>query len=329
LCARYSSLCRASYAWLIRRFYSHGRLKSTTDRRSALPSSSSRCETITLPATLATVTSIVRGSIYPLRGVAFLWRQRQLWKYAALPLVINFVFVAIAATVLVVYFDDLFAWITAFTELRRPEVWHQWIGFVLFGALKYAIGAALLVASVVAVYLVFLVLGGILAAPFNDALSQRTELIQRGQTPPEEDFSVGRLFKEGTVAIVEEVRKAGFFLGCFALIITVNLVPVVGTAIYPILSGAFAMLFASLEFVDFTMSRRKLRFAAKRAFVVRHKRPMFGFGAVMFGGLAVPVLNLFFLPIGAIAGTLLYLDLEEPEGLGSTAASSALTKEDD
>ncbi len=77
------------------------------------------------------------------------------------------------------------------------------------------------------------------------------------------------------------------------------------------------MLFASLEFIDFAMSRRKLRFAEKRAIILRHKRPMFGFGAVMFGGLAVPVVNLFFLPIGAVAGTLLYLDLEEPRDLHS------------
>lgn len=253
---------------------------------------------------------LLRGASYPLRGLAFLLRHRSLWKLALLPLLINLAVVAGVGAVLFSQLDEVHARLTSDVVLDAPGAWYQWpwyavkwLGLRLAGLLLVVVSAALL-------YVLFLLLGAIVAAPFNDKLSERVELLVTGRKSPEEPFSVVGILREGGRTVLDEARKAGLFVALAIAALALNLLPGIGTLLYPVVSGTLTVFFLSLEFVDFSMSRRKLRFRAKREALMRHKRAVFGFGATMFAALAVPVTNLLILPIGAVGGTLLYLELE-------------------
>lgn len=261
----------------------------------------------------------VRGLTQPFRGLLFLLRHGSLWKLALVPLLINLVVVVAVSVLLFAYFDEGFALATSFLEARAPESWYRWPDFALLTAIRYLIGGVLVLVSLVLVYFVFLLAGSIVAAPFSDALSSRTELLRGGSVPPEGKLTLVALMRDGAGALADALRKAGFFLGVFALLLPLHLIPIVGSALYTLLSGVFAMHFVTLEFVDPCLTRRRLDFRAKRLWLARHRGAVLGFGAVMFAVLLVPIVNVLVLPVGAVAGTFLYLELEG----GGTRASSA------
>lgn len=259
--------------------------------------------------------SYLRGAAQPFRGLLFLLRERSLWKYALVPFAINLLVVGLALLGLAFVFDDVFAYATAFTELPKPSVWYRWLDYGLLWLLKWLVGALLLIVGLALTALLFLLLGAVIASPFNDVLAERVEALSTGRGRPEPPFSIGALLSDGARSVLEELRKAGFFLVVFLGLLPLNLIPLAGTLLYAAASTTLSAFFLTLEFCDYAMSRRRLVFREKRALLLRHRGAALGFGSVMFLVLAVPLANLLLLPVGVVAGTRLFLELEGSESV--------------
>lgn len=232
------------------------------------------------------------GLLAPLWAAGFLLRRPRLWPWLLAPLLINLGLFALAFWLGVGWFDR---WLAAVLPGGEGLGWR-----VLF-YLLLVLGYLLFLAATV--YL-FALAGRVLAAPFLELLTRRVELAAGGGG---EWAEVGFLAGLGRAAL-QEGKKLLLYLALLALLLLVNLLPGVGTALYAGLAGLVTAWFLALDFVDYPLERRGLRLQAKLAYLRGLGLTGLAFGAACLGLGIVPLFNLALLPLAAVGGTLLYLE---------------------
>ncbi|HTO70458.1 MAG TPA: EI24 domain-containing protein [Myxococcota bacterium] len=230
------------------------------------------------------------------RAARLLRTERSLWPLAALPFLLNALAFAVATAVLVSHLGALSA------PLERWAHAGTWLGWLVRGVL--VAGLAL------AVYATFTLVGGIVAAPFLDALSARVERLAGGVETPG-PRGVGAVLLHSARCVREEAKRVAFFVGGQAGIFALGFVP--GLAPFAAAAAvAFSALFLPLDYTGFALDRREVPFAARRRWVLAHFAPMLAFGGFGLALYAVPGLSFVCLPWLVSAGSLLVLELGPP-----------------
>ena len=242
------------------------------------------------------------------RGIAFLGRHHTLWKWAILPTVINIVVFTLAFALFVFFYQDIYGLATGFLPQTPPQTWYAWFWVAPLRFLGWGIGLLLLLTALVVLYLIFLLLGTTIAAPFLDVLAQRVEdlVTERAQEEPATVLGAARTIG---ASMLDELKKLTFFLLVQLAFLILALLPVL-TPLMAIVATLFTVLFLPLEYAGFAMDHRHLRFAQRRHFIWQHRWLMLGFGAAAFLTLLVPLLNFICLPVLVTGGTLLVLYTE-------------------
>ena len=170
---------------------------------------------------------------------------------------------------------------------------------VLWTAARVAIYLLLLFVAAVA-------LPSVVAAPVCDRLSARVEALELGEAP--DGGGAGRVAAEAAVALWHAAARVAILAAGHLLLLALLLLPGPGV-IYPAAAFLWSAVWLAFEQLDVAMSRHLHGFADVRA-ALRAVRPLsLGLGGVLAVLLIVPLANLFVLPLGAVAGTLLYCDL--------------------
>jgi CysZ protein len=198
-------------------------------------------------------------------------------------------------------------------------IWLAGMIHVLFewAILGVALAAALLVAA----------LGSsVVAAPFNDALSEAVEELETGRSGP--PFSLGGLVREVARTIRVETGKLAIYLAVMGpLFVLSYLVPGLGQVLYTLFGVFFTMTYFAVDYVDWPASRRGLGLRDRVAFLRSHQASMLGFGAGVWVLLIVPIVNLFFMPAAVAGGTRLFLELEVNRAGGPLVGAGASAPE--
>ncbi|PEN13141.1 hypothetical protein CRI94_10870 [Longibacter salinarum] len=245
----------------------------------------------------------MRGLSLPFRSVALLWRHRSLWNWAAAPAIIGILLFTGVAVAAVAYSDDLLAlWWT------QPTSEGLWGGILLLGwIILYVI---LMLLGVAGAYLTALLLGGIVASPFNDALSIRAEDILTGDSPSPDEVSMwtglGRSLVSTTAVTVVYVL-------CAVPVLALNIIPWIGPPVAAVLHAGLAAFFLGLEYADVALARYGLRWKEKLDLLNRHRPLALGFGLSTSLLFWIPLLNLVVMPVAVVGGTALGLALHEPK----------------
>jgi CysZ protein len=251
----------------------------------------------------------LRGFYTAWRGFLLLKNQRLLWKWAALPAVVNFVVFIIVFALFLQIFDDLYAMATSFLVVAPPTTWYAWLWVAPVRLLAWAIGLLMLVVSVVVIYLTFLVLGTTIASPFLAMLAQAVEELVGNPAVAPTHTTMRDQWHALAGTLLDELRKLAFFIGIQLGLVLLGLIPFL-TPVTIVASALFTMFFLPLEYAGFAMDRRQLRFAQRRDLLWQHRWSMLGFGAAASLTFFIPLLNFFCLPILVVGGTLLILDIE-------------------
>jgi len=242
-------------------------------------------------------------------GLRFLRAHRELWPVCAVPLLLNLCVFGLAIWAFAANLDPITAALAAKLDAGPAEAWYEWLWlgplWLLAGLLRWIlIGLFAFV-----VYFVFTVVGAVIASPFLDVLSARVERIHSGRVTDTGQGVVGGALR----AFRAEGARAVFFLGIQAAWIALALVP----GLQPVaVVGLFvsSALFLPLDYTGYLLDRRGVRFSERRAWLMRHRGCMFGFGATAFVTYLVPGLNFLCLPLLVTAGTLLALGVGPPAG---------------
>ncbi|MCK4623199.1 MAG: EI24 domain-containing protein [Desulfuromonadales bacterium] len=241
------------------------------------------------------VAGFIRGFSYPLRAVKFLGRNPRLLKYLAIPFVINVLIFSLS-----VYFGlDLFQ---GLLKTYAPGI-DVWYGVILY----YLAWTVAMLLTAVVVFFTFTVVGNLIAAPFNELLSEQAEALKIGRKP-DERFSVGRFWQESKHAIIVEVKKMSVFIVGMLLLFAINLLPGVGSLIYAVLAPAFTLFFLVVEYLAFVLMRKQMTFNEQRRYLTARPVLMTGFACGIFCLLAIPLVQFFCIPLAVVGATLLWCD---------------------
>ncbi|MGE3636870.1 MAG: EI24 domain-containing protein, partial [Sandaracinaceae bacterium] len=162
-------------------------------------------------------------------------------------------------------------------------------------------------------------LSNVLAAPFNDLLSEEVEHLATGARGP--PFSLKVLLRDTVRTIGLELVKWAIYLAVMlVLLIVSNVVPVVGHVLSSIVGFLFTTLYLAIDYIDWPSSRRNRSIAYRFSVVREHFGAMLGFGSGVWLFLFLPLVNLLFMPAAVAGGTLMFLDLE---GRGQGTAEDA------
>lgn len=251
------------------------------------------------------MTGFTQGFSYPFRGFGFLRQHPRLLKYVALPFAIN---TTIFTLVVYLGLDFFNSWVTE--SLPQGDAWY-WV------ALYYVVWLLAVVVTAILVFFTFVVVGNIVASPFNDLLCERVELEVTGHRD-EGKLTLGSVLKEAGATIVREIRRIWMFVVGMVLLLMLLIVPWVGWSLYSILSFLFTLYFLTVEYTGFVLDRKGFSFKQQRQYIRHRRLMMMGFGLGAFVLLSIPFLQLLAIPMSVIGATLLYLEHPPKEAADGT-----------
>lgn len=246
---------------------------------------------------------LIQGMSYPILALSLL-RARSVRRFLILPLAITLLLFLVLVVGAVLAYNPLFErFITSGEGFWATVLW--WLGLVV---LLLALGVIFMFS--------FTSLGTIVAGPFLEPISRRAETEILGAPGTEQGRGiVGE-------AIYSATQTGGMILvalGAAAIIVPIGLcVPVVG----PIIAFVLASWVAAIEYMDATFARKRYPLGEKIDFVLRNRAITLGFGMAILALLLVPLINLFVLPLGSVAATMMYLDIAGKSAGGTGAGGS-------
>lgn len=249
------------------------------------------------------------GLGYALRGARFVYTQHpRLARWWLPPVVLTFCALIASTWLALDLRDDVVGWL--WTEPSGDGA-----GAVaargLHGALEWLAALLLIAVGVVAVAL----LSPLLAAPFNDALSEAVESLYAG-TPPV-PLRVSQLLVDVVRTVGLQLMKLAAYCAVMGPAFIVSWVlPGVGGVIYAVLGFIFTALFLAIDYVDYAAARRGLGVRDRLRASLRAWPAMLGLGTAIWLLLFVPLLNVLFMPAAVAGGTLLFVDLDGPARAG-------------
>lgn len=246
------------------------------------------------------------------RGLMFLVKNPRLWPLSVLPLLINLVVYLGMAYLAVVY---LLPWLVdSLTPTALPGFLAKF-GDALIRILRAVIYFICVILMVVLGAVSFTGVGTILAAPFNDFLSEAVEGILRHE-PSTRALTLGNLMEDLARTVLQATWKSAIVLATFILTLPLLLVPVVGAVVYTVLNGVVATWFMALEYIDLPMGRAGWTLPERRQWAGKRRSVVFGFGGAVYLTMLVPLLNFLLMPAAVAGGTLLFVELEDAAKAG-------------
>jgi CysZ protein len=147
----------------------------------------------------------------------------------------------------------------------------------------------------------------LIAAPFNDALSEAIEQEYAGR--PGAPLRLRVLLRDAVRSVGLQLLKLAAYASIMLPAFVVSLLlPGVGAVIYSVLGFVVTAMFLAMDYVDFAAARRGLGARARFRDSLARWPAMLGLGSAIWVLLFVPLLNLLFMPAAVAGGTLLFID---------------------
>ncbi len=229
---------------------------------------------------MAPISETWRGIRAYVRGVRWLRSHPQYFVVLLLPFVVAAVGLYWGWQLFVDYQEALFAWMLP----AKPE--SGWWQLALYYTGQFFLYLAFTVLSLVGSMLI----ASVVASPIYEWVSVAVE----------RDFTGGHAIEldiwESLKLVVEELKKALFIMTVSLVLLFVPVVNVFGTLITAFLVG--------WNFYDYPLARRGWSFRRRLWFVTRDFWAVMGLGL----WLIIPLLQLFFIPLAIVGGTILNLE---------------------
>jgi len=240
-----------------------------------------------------------RGFFAPFRSLRILRGNPRLLQYIAIPFIINLVVFSGA-----VYLGLDFFGSTVVEYIPRGEAW-------FWSVLYWFVWVIAVLLTAVLVFFSFTVVGNLLASPFNDLLSERTEEVLSGRSS-DETFSFGQFCSDAWQTLLLEAKKMWMFEELMIDNLPLNLLPGIGNSLYTVLAVSLTLFFLCFEYLSFVMVRKRRFFREQKNFILSRKFLMLGFSCGVMTLLAIPFFQLLCIPLAVVGATRLWC---EEEGL--------------
>ena len=226
--------------------------------------------------------------------------------FVLLPLLINLVlFVGL------IYFagHQFSVWVDAL--MPSLPSWLSFLNYVLWPLF------VLLVAFMV--FFTFTMLANIVASPFNGFLSEKVEVVIRGN----DDFpafSWAELIAMVPRTLAREMRKLGYFLPRAIALLILSFSPVLNLIAAP-LWLIFGIWMMAIQYIDYPADNHKLGWNEMLAWLREKRWQSMSFGAIVYVALLIPLVNLLMMPAAVAGATLFWVREGGEDKLASTRST--------
>ena len=206
----------------------------------------------------------------------------------------------IYGSIFIFSYNRLIEWIGNISGASSPGAgfWSIFLEVILF-----ILGFIVLL---IVCYFLFTILGGLITAPFNENISR---IVEEEITNEKVITGIG-FWKDTYLSIRGELQKLGFYFSRLFVIFLLNFIPLIGEVVSLILGILLSCFFNAIDFLDYPMQRKLFTFKQKLRITLRGRMLTFGFGAIAFLMMFLPIVNVFMKPILVVAGTRLYWEEE-------------------
>lgn len=174
--------------------------------------------------------------------------------------------------------------------------WAWWLAHAAWQIVHVLIFIILAAITVVVSLLLFM----LIAAPFNDVMSEQVEGILGTWEP--RPFSVGFLLRDLGHTILLELARLGVKAAwLIPLLIVSNIIPVVGQVFYIVFGGYLLAKFLGMDYIDWALARRGYTWRERFKFAKQNRAALVGFGTAMILVMFIPLGFVAVWP-GAVAG---------------------------
>lgn len=170
-------------------------------------------------------------------------------------------------------------------------------------ALYWLMVALTTVALFFVINFTFILLVSLIASPFNDMISSRTEKLLMGKSSEDFEGSFFATLKRYTSILFNEIKKIIFILTLTIFSLLLGLIP--GGQIGTIIISAILI---AIQFVDYSWSRKELTLGGCIKDLTRNFFSYFLSGSLMLVLIGVPIINLFALPFGVVFLTVVFVE---------------------
>lgn len=216
-------------------------------------------------------------------------RQPGLRRYVVIPLLINIVVLSAIMFYGMGQYDSLLATISGWLP--------DWLSF-LAGIVSFLTAV---IVFAIGIYL-FTIIANIIASPFNSLLSEKVEELL---VPGLLRESPGILTILGR-SVAREVSKLLYLLPRLLGLLLFSVIPGVN-AFAPLAWILFGAWMMAVQYADYGADNNQLSFPKLRDRLSQSKLQALLFGLIVYFLLAIPIVNLFLIPIAVAGGTVLWV----------------------
>ena len=233
-------------------------------------------------------TGLFAGAGYLRRGFGLWLTSPRLMLLGAIPALIVGAVYVVGIIVLALNVDKLAAWLTPFANS-----WDE----PLQVALRFAVSAALVIASVLLIAYTFAAVTLAVGDPFYERIWRSVENTL-GNPPAELKVGVWRSIGR---AIADGIRLVVPAIGIGLLVFACGFVPFVGPVLAGVLGAVFGGWILAVELTGFAFDARGYGVSERRSILGRRRATTLGFGILTYLLFLVPVAAVVVMP-AAVAG---------------------------
>ncbi len=252
----------------------------------------------------------LKGAQYLSKGMNLVWKPG-VKKFVFIPLLINFLLLAIATYYAFSLISDWYASLPIWLEsqINSPDWYIRWPAEALnwlVTQLDWLLWPLIVIAVFVVVFFSFGILANWIAAPFNGLLSEAVEAHLSGGSSHQQDFSWGLFVKDIPRLIGREWRKLAYYLPRALLCLLLLLTPL--SPLIPIIWFIFNGWMLAIQYVDYPQDNHRLSFQQTLLLLRENRGAAYSFGLLMMFFTMIPVINILIMPIAVAGATNLWFD---------------------
>lgn len=234
--------------------------------------------------------ALVKGAGYALTGLRWL-PKAGLRRFVAIPLLVNTALFGAALWFASQQLQRLDRALQGW--LPRWLDWLHWLLWPLF-----------ILTGLVVIFYSFTLFANLIGAPFNSLLAERVEkMIAPASAQPRPPIESS--WRDFLATPWVELRRLLYFVGWALPLLVLSFVPPVNAAAPALWAGLVSWMLA-LEYADYPLGHRGLKFRQQRELLRRHWPLALGFGGMTLALTLIPVVNFLAMPAAVIGATLMW-----------------------
>ena len=229
----------------------------------------------------------------PIRAIKFIFQNKGIWHFIIIPIIINvIVFLTLGGFAYWWLFDQLTEWFS-FSN--------TWYISILTTFLKAMAGIVIFFITMALIAMA----ANIFAAPFNELLSRKTESILLNPKTKNK-FRLKLWTKDIFKSLIQEIIIFILFIIIQIFLFLLNFIPAIGTLLYLLINILLISYLYCFQYLTYTMDQHQIPFFKRWKLMFSSPFQSFWFGVVCGMGMIIPLVNMFYIPVCVVAGTMLY-----------------------